>query len=110
MNKTLTIILLICTVSFLSCKESASNKDIRQNADSSLVNTSHLDYLTVPITFANGTKASGIYIYAESPDYRFVTDTDEGFTCVDDVARAAQVYLRGKNFSSDTATHSKALN
>lgn len=92
------------------CKESSSEKAQQTNNDSTLVNTSHLDYLTIPVTFPSGVKASGIYIYSEAPDYHFVTDSDEGFTCVDDVARAALVYLRHNQFSSDTATQTKAVN
>jgi hypothetical protein len=94
----------------IACNESSPVKKQKKNSDSSLVNTSHLDYLNIPITFTNGVKASGIYIYAEAPDYHFVTDSDEGFTCVDDVARAAQVYLRSTNFSSDTAIQNRAIN
>ncbi len=111
MNKICSCIVFIYWASTLtSCKESASNINGSETKDSSIVNTHHLDYLTVPVTFPNGTKTSGIYIYAEAPDYHFVTDADEGFTCVDDVARAAQVYLRSSNFSSDTATQNRAIN
>ena len=79
-------------------------------ADTSLVNTSHLDFLYTPITFSTGTKTAGIFIYSEAPDYHRVGDVDEGFTCVDDVARATQVYLRSTKFSSDTAVQNKAFN
>src|SRR5207248_6828059 len=34
----------------------------------------------------------------------------EGFSCVDDVARAALVYLRSSKFSTDTAVQSKTFN
>ena len=111
MKKILACLFFICTVcTLLSCDPLTSEENTKTNEDTSFINTSHLDYLTVPVTFANGTKAAGIYIYAEAPGYHFVKDTDEGFTCVDDVARAAQVYLRSKNFSSDTATQAKAKN
>lgn len=111
MNKLSNLLIVFFAGIFLTaCNESSPNKEQNKNSDSSLVNTSHLNYLTIPITFPNGVKASGIYIYAEAPDYHFVTDSDEGFTCVDDVARAAQVYLRSTHFSSDTATQNKAIN
>ena len=111
MKKILACLFFICTVcTLLSCDPLTSEKNTKTNEVTSFINTSHLDYLTVPVTFAKGTKAAGIYIYAEAPGYHFVKDTDEGFTCVDDVARAAQVYLRNKNFSSDTATQAKAIN
>jgi len=101
--------LFLAGILIAGCNDSPGNEK-KKNSDSSLVNTSHLDYLTIPVTFPNGIKASGIYIYAEAPDYHFVTDIDEGFTCIDDVARAAQVYLRSTNFSSDTAIQNRAIN
>jgi len=91
------------------CTKKGNSQPV-QPKDTSLVNTSHLDYLYIPITFSTGTKAAGIFIYSEAPDYHLVGDVDEGFTCVDDVARAAQVYLRSKKFSSDTTVQSKAFN
>ncbi|MFN2438617.1 MAG: hypothetical protein ABR503_05420 [Chitinophagaceae bacterium] len=111
MSKFSNLFIVLLTGIFLTaCNESSPNKEEKKNSDSTLVNTSHLDYLNIPITFSNGIKASGIYIYAEAPDYHFVTDSDEGFTCVDDVARAAQVYLRHPDFLSDTATQNKTIN
>ena len=97
-------------LAFIGCKDSSPEKKQQTNQDSSLVNTLHLDHLTIPVTFPSGVKASGIFIYSEAPDYHFVTDSDEGFTCVDDIARAALVYLRHNRFSSDTATQTRAVN
>ncbi len=79
-------------------------------ADTSLVNMNHLDYLYTPVTFSTGANAAGVYIYAEAPDYHVVKDADEGYTCVDDVARAALVYLRSPKFSTDTSLQNKAFN
>ena len=87
-----------------------SNNNPPPPVDSSLVNTNHLDYLYTPVTFSTGTKAAGVFIYAEAPDYHRVADVDEGFTCVDDVARATQVYLRSGKFSSDTSVQNKTFN
>ena len=75
--------------------------------DTGLVNTSHLDKLYTPVTFPDNVKAAGVYIYSEYPDYHLVEATGEGFACVDDVARAALVYLRGGKILSDTSTQSK---
>ncbi len=97
---------LLCTLVF-SCNVNTAEKPLTSLSDSSLVNTNHLDHLYIPVTFSNGKKAAGIYIYAEAPDYHLVTDSDEGFTCVDDVARAALVYLRNKDFIADTANQNK---
>ncbi|MDP4244270.1 MAG: hypothetical protein Q8932_00345 [Bacteroidota bacterium] len=71
------------------------------------MNTLHLDHLYTPVTFSDGSQAAGIYIYSNYPDYTNVEAQGEGFSCVDDVSRAALVYLRSKRFISDTATQSK---
>lgn len=112
MIKVILFIFCISLVLFfsLSCKNKREDKHLSKAADSSLLNTKHFDHLYTPITFANGVKAAGIYIYSEAPDYHLVADSDEGFTCVDDVSRAALVYLRSKNFSTDTLVQNKAFN
>ncbi|MEJ7738389.1 MAG: hypothetical protein WKF97_13250 [Chitinophagaceae bacterium] len=110
MNILTCLFVVIAGTIITGCMESSPGKAQHNTGDSSLVNTSHLDYLTIPVTFPTGVKASGIYIYAEAPDYRFVTDSDEGFTCIDDVARAAQVYVRSVHFSADTAMQIRAVN
>lgn len=91
---------------FFSCKSRTVSSQIVK-ADSSLINTDHLDHLYTPVIFADGTKAAGIYIYSEAPDYHLVADSDEGFTCVDDVSRATLVYLRHKKFLTDTSVQKK---
>lgn len=75
----------------------------------SLVNYAHLDYLFTPVQFETGIHAAGIYIYSESPDYRLVADDDEGFTSVDDVARAALVYMRSDSFNVIEDTRNKVF-
>jgi len=92
------------------CNNKIKSRHVNVSADSSIVNTNHLDHLYLPVSFPTKVKASGIYIYAEAPDYHLVDDSDEGYTCVDDVSRAALVYLRHKNFSSDTALQNKVYN
>ncbi|MEP7127896.1 MAG: hypothetical protein ABI729_03470 [Chitinophagales bacterium] len=74
-----------------------------------LVNMNHLNYLYTPVTFLTGVNAAGVYIYAEAPDYHPVEAAGEGFTCIDDVARAVQVYVRSDKFATDTALQSKAI-
>jgi hypothetical protein len=91
----------------VTCKKS-SNNTVPPPADTSLVNTSHLDYLYTPVTFTDGTNAAGVYIYAEAPNYTLTAAAGEGYTCVDDVSRAALVYLRNKKFPADTSMQSKA--
>lgn len=58
-----------------------------------LVNTAHLDHLYTEIAVGED-KLGAIWIYCEAPDYVHVGDDDEGFTCVDDVARALVFYSR----------------
>ena len=102
------LLAIICMA--VTCKKQASPVLVPPPTDTSLVNLTHLNYLYTPITFANASNAAAIYIYAEAPDYRLVGDSDEGFTCVDDVARAAQVYLRHAKFSTDTTLQNKTFN
>ena len=92
-----------------ACNKQAANNPLVPPADTTLVNTIHLDYLYTPVTFTDGTSAAGIYVYAEAPDYHLVAASGEGYTCVDDVARAALVYLRSNKFSTDTSIQSKSF-
>ena len=75
----------------------------------SILNTTHLEKLVVPIVFANGDKAEGIYIYADAPNYNPTIAGGEGFTCVDDVARVVLFYLRSPSFSTDTLVQNKVF-
>lgn len=112
MKNELQFVLCLIAISCMAvtCKIQTAANNPPPPGDSGLVNTAHLDYLYAPVTFSTGTNAAGVYIYAEAPDYNLVGDADEGFTCVDDVARAAQIYLRSDKFSSDTLVQTKAFN
>ncbi len=57
-----------------------------------IVNFAHLEHLTVDLTIT-GQKTQGIVIYADGPDFKLVNAPGEGFACVDDVARAAVLYI-----------------
>jgi hypothetical protein len=111
MKKELQFLICLFAISCMAatCKKQSTTTPVPP-VDSSLVNMRHLDYLYTPFQFGTGANAAGIYIYAEAPDYHLVADADEGFTCVDDVARALQVYVRNKSFNSDTAIQNKASN
>lgn len=76
---------------------------------SSILNTSHLERLAVNVTFPNGEKAEGIYVYADAPNYTPTPAGSEGFTCVDDVARVVLFYLRSSTFSTDTVVQKKVF-
>lgn len=69
---------------------------VPQNAagaeEADLINLAHLRFLTEPIT-VDGREMALVHIYSEYPDYRWVDAAGEGISAVDDVARAAVVYL-----------------
>ena len=81
MYKLSTIILLFA---LLACKAPDAEKV-------SILNDGHLSHLTESFD-SDGEALSAVWIYCEAPDYHLVGDEDEGFSCVDDVARA-MVYL-----------------
>lgn len=57
-----------------------------------LVNLEHLAFLTQPVEI-DGTPMAIVHIYSEAPEYVWVDAAGEGLSAVDDVARAAVVYL-----------------
>ena len=65
---------------------------------SGLINLTHLNSLVEPMA-VEGRELSLVHIYSEAPDYGWVDASGEGIACVDDVARAAIVYL---NYYRDT--------
>ncbi len=112
-KKGLYFFIVLCGISCMAvtCKKNTSSvTNTAQPANTLLVNTSHLNFLYTPFTFSDGTSVAGIYIYCNAPAYQPIADDDEGFTCVDDVARSVQVYIRNKNFSSDTSMQNKVYN
>ncbi|HNW58971.1 MAG TPA: hypothetical protein PKI62_04805 [bacterium] len=62
-------------------------------APRSLVNLAHLDRLCEEVTIA-GQPCTIVHIYSDAPDYGWTDAAGEGIACVDDVARAAVVYMR----------------
>jgi len=56
------------------------------------INLAHLQWLTEVVEW-DGEPVALVHIYSESPDYGWVDASGEGIACVDDVARAALVYL-----------------
>ena len=72
------------------------------------VNLDHLDRLYQTVKLAsNNVDVGTVAIYSEAPDYHLVTDVDEGFTCVDDVSRAALFLLREPDLSTSTDKQTK---
>lgn len=64
----------------------------QENPASDLVNLDHLRFLTEQVT-VDGQAMAVVHIYSETPDYEWVDAAGEGLSAVDDVARAAVVYL-----------------
>lgn len=71
------------------------------------VNLAHLDHLYQTVTLPNSATVGTIAIYSNAPDYRLVGDDDEGFTCIDDVARAALFLLNEPDLNSHTDKQTK---
>lgn len=102
-------LLAIFTLLAPSCRRSAHPvAGIRPPATTArLVNTDHLlGTLYQPATMAaTGAEVGTVWIYAE-PDagggFKLVADSDEGFTCVDDVARAGLFLLREPDLATNT--------
>jgi len=95
-----------------ACKNSLAEdkKTKRTGTVNSLINTAHLDQITVPVAFSNGTSAAGLYVYTQYPAYTPVYATGEGFACVDDVARGLLFYTRSDQFATDAGFREKAYN
>jgi hypothetical protein len=75
-----------------------------------LVNLSHLQWLTEVVDW-DGKQVALVHIYSEEPEYGWVDASGEGISAVDDVARAAIVYLmyyqrNGDEHALDLARHS----
>jgi hypothetical protein len=74
---------------------------------SSLANLSHLDHLMQEIQL-DGQQVAIVHIYADYPSYRWTDAGDEGIACVDDVARAAVVFLKHYEFHGDRSSLARA--
>lgn len=70
------------------------------------LNMSHLEHLYADVILGNGTKAGIVHIYSEYPDYKYTIEPKEGFTCVDDVARAVVLLA---NCPDDSCSSSRKL-
>lgn len=98
----LTLFLILFLLTF-----SGGQKIAAQATGSRSVNLDHLDHLYRTVRLANGAEVGTVAIYSEAPDYRLVTDADEGFTCVDDVARAALLLLHETDLATNTGKQTR---
>ena len=78
-----------------------------QEAGKVKVNLDHLNFLNEEITI-EGKEMLITHIYSEYPDYKWVDASGEGVACVDDVARAAIVYLNYYEQTGDKKSLDKA--
>jgi hypothetical protein len=82
-----------CLIVFFLLTMSLSGGVVAQDATMpKLVNLDHLKYLTETVT-VNDQQMALVHIYSEYPEYEWVDAAGEGLSAVDDVARAAIVYL-----------------
>lgn len=72
-----------------------------------LINFAHLDFLSEDVEI-NGKPMILTHIYSEYPRYEWVDASGEGIAAVDDVARAALVYLNHYNATRDQRGLDKA--
>ncbi|CAN5592518.1 hypothetical protein BH23CHL7_BH23CHL7_20040 [soil metagenome] len=73
------------------------------------LNPAHLDFLTEPIA-VDGRPMAIVHIYSEAPEYRWVDASGEGISALDDIARAALVYLDlAQRTGTETAAADGAL-
>lgn len=103
-NILFTITILLC---FVSC---TSNKETKPTLVNS-INFDHFNHLYKEIDF-KGEKVGIVHIYSEYPDYEFEIEPKEGFTCVDDVARAVVMlskYLKGNVIDDEAFNKLKKL-
>lgn len=87
MNNILNIIVLITISTFLACNTPQPAVQKAVEPEPMPVNLKHFDHLYKEISI-NGDSMAIVHIYSEYPDYSYAIEPSEGFTCVDDVARA----------------------
>lgn len=78
---------IVFTIIIFLCLASCHEKQETNLVISNKVNLDHFNHLYKEINF-NGKDVGIVHIYSEYPDYKFEIEPKEGFTCVDDVARA----------------------
>ena len=80
---------LLTLLFLMSCSDES---DIYTDSEFN-INLAHLDYLSETISL-DSSDVLIVYIYADAPNYERISAEGEGITAVDDVARAALVYLK----------------
>ncbi len=102
------LILLALAIGILSLAlQLGCARQNRPQSQKNLLNFQHLDHLYETIRFRRR-PVGVIHIYSEAPDYHWVNAPGEGIACVDDIARAAVVYLRQYRATGDESYFQKA--
>ena len=78
--------IVFTTIIFLCIASCSKNKETKPALTES-INLDHFNHLFKEIEL-NGKDVGIVHIYSEYPNYEFEIEPNEGFTCVDDVARA----------------------
>lgn len=73
-------------LSFYSC-----GQDGEKHADVPAINLDHFNHLYDDVKLPGNIQAGIVHIYSEYPDYSYEIEPNEGYTCVDDVARAMMI-------------------
>jgi hypothetical protein len=95
------MLLLLSLVMAIGCRNPGKPQQLSDIKNIPEVNLDHLLYLYDDVVLPDGRTAGIVHIYSEYPDYNYEIEDDEGFACVDDVARAMMVdHIR---FSEDPA-------
>ena len=100
-NIFLIILSLLVLWGFNNCQS-----DVPESRQSK-INLNHLNHLYEDVVM-DGDTVGIVHIYCEYPDYKWVDDSDEGIACVDDVARAAIVYLKHYELTNSISDLEKA--
>jgi hypothetical protein len=79
------VFLIVVFLNFVSCSKNEEFIPVASLQDA--INLNHFNYLYKEIEF-QGKETGIIHIYSEFPNYEYAIEPNEGFTCVDDVARA----------------------
>jgi hypothetical protein len=81
------ILIILLTMTAMACNESANEKTELPANKQDAINLQHFYHLYKEISI-DGDSMAIIHIYSEAPDYVYAIEPKEGYTCVDDVARA----------------------
>lgn len=79
--------IFLLTLTAVACNESPTEEKNLPEMKQDAINLQHFYHLYQEISI-DGDSMAIIHIYSEAPDYVYAIEPKEGYTCVDDVARA----------------------